>query len=1286
MSRSIKTLKNNKKQICRTLKSQKGGAKPLINDLNGINVFKNQHFNPALNIEAYPAGINVLGSNNVSTQYENIKGQQALMEDMSNYLNPIFGCIWSNFGLIDNHYCLDTGKLGNLIRVFFTENPGSETIIPTQALLRTSNQIITPYIIGKYLICKYMTKIYNEDDKNIRALQSKIHSNKSATNNSSIKTDSNFNYLYNKYKIVLGNHIELNTPSVLLDKIKKHKANCNFKLITIEKYWKAPSETKNASDYKRFQNEYITEIPKILTQKKRDKSVHVSEKQKKTIGRNSGSNASNAVLSEDSADITKPEYIKLPPINGNLEGDEESTTHYFNFTAETDHSNINYYHIFLAILWCIANNKQGLIEYYQGVNSEIFNYLNLDGLNVPKFSKQDINYTGNFENRIAYLYRLDKANLELYEQEQIRLPQLIKYTDCGETSVLNFIKILAWDDDKMRISFTKLKTLGLRPHVIKFFKTYNKIGAGVGQFFEYTLPMKKAWNLITNNIPNVKYTYKQLITTTDNSIIEYGTEIDAGICAPEKPNMFEIIKYLFNISTINPYWDDMSLSYDRIFEEISKRLIYQVEFKLSDNILQSGTGYIEIILPNGNIYTWYLQRAHFYIELSKKSINPVPALSGLSELAALLSQSSKQIDKIKSNDKNKLSVVELEFIDSFTSKTNIIANVDELIKLPMSKLLMIPDLLAKPTVINFAEAYKPIIHANPHICSEPVFIKFMNYTLKNYTNVCINLELLMQNELYNNVVHKQLINLEKHVQIHMKLNKPPRYENIYKFEVDYSQNPTNLDFLANKKIEKFTSLTDIEQWCHGGNIMNYAQYLQKITKLTIGFNSEPNLDLSVFPNLETLKLENNQYFTIKSLPNKLTELQLIGCELKSGVHVPLSAKILKTDNIDIINELISYNTTSGTPYELEQLIISKDIAIKDEESLDLTNLNVKNLTFSNIDLYKIHKIIPPAKLKKLEIIDLENSKEIKKLELKKFTGISDLIINNRNTIFKNSSSIFNKHIYSDDFILDCNEIANTITNLYVHSINNEFIINNLSSLPNLKFFDISSNNRYDVTHTIHTLNEISGGESIYDNIIEPTNINLSILSLKYKENLTLKEQDDLNYNTITLSDYINLSTLNLYNFVFVEFPSYEKSILQILKLHNFTQINDYLMNFDNYNKLNTLVISFDAPLIPAQPLHKISDKITNLTLKNIAINTASFPARLHELTLIDTVKINNANMISNPTTLPESLKKLVINIEDYEIDFVNLPLNLEELHLPLQYDIDFENMNKKPQGLEIIYF
>jgi hypothetical protein len=128
------------------------------------------------------------------------------------------------------------------------------------------------------------------------------------------------------------------------------------------------------------------------------------------------------------------------------------------------------------------------------------------------------------------------------------------------------------------------------------------------------------------------------------------------------------------------------------------------------------------------------------------------------------------------------------------------------------------------------------------------------------------------------------------------------------------------------------------------------------------------------------------------------------------------------------------------------------------------------------------------------------------------------------------------------------------------------------------------------------------------------------------------------------------------------------------------------MNFDNYNKLNTLVISFDAPLIPAQPLHKISDKITNLTLKNIAINTASFPARLHELTLIDTVKINNANMISNPTTLPESLKKLVINIEDYEIDFVNLPLNLEELHLPLQYDIDFENMNKKPQGLEIIYF
>ena len=1285
----MKTWKNNKKPARKTLKAiQKGGAKPLVNELNGINVFKVKLNNPALNTEAHPTGINLFSAENVDSQYDKLLNESVdLVRNMSDYLNPVFGCIWANFGLIDNHYYLDDGKFGNLARAFFTENPGSETIIPTQALLRTSNQIITPYIIGKYLICKYMTKIYNEDDNKIRALRSKIHSNKSAANNSSIKTDSNFNYLYNKYKIVLGNHTDLNNPSVLLRKIKTHNANCNNKITAIEKYWKVPTETKNASEYKRFQNEYITKIPKIITQKNRGKSFHVSEKQKKTLGRNlarnlarnSGSNESNAVLSEELTDLTKPEYIRLPPINDNLEGDEELTMHFFNFTAEKDHNNINYYHVFLAILWCIANNKQGLIEYYHGVNSEISNCLNLDGLYAPKFSKQDINITGNFENRIAHFYQLDKANLELYEQEQIKLPQLIKYTDCGETSVLNFIKILAWDDDKMRISFTKLKKLGLRPHVIKFFKTYKTIGTGIGQFFEYTLPMKKAWNLITNNIPNVKYTYKQLVTTTDNSTIEYGTEIDAGLCAPEKPNMFEIVKYLFNISTKNPYWDDISLSYDAIFTEISKRLIYQVTFKLSDNILQSGTGYIEIILlPNANIYTWYLQHAHFYIELSNKSINPVPALSGLSELP---SQSSKQIDKIKSNDTNTLSVVELEFIDSFTSKTNIITNVDELSKLPMAKLLMIPDLLAKPTVINFAEAYKPIMHANPHICSEPIFIKFMNYTLKNYTNVCINLDLLMQNELYNSVVHKKLINLEKHVQIHMKLNKPPRYENIYKFEIDYSQNPTNLEFLANKNIEKFTSLTDIEQWCHGGDIMNYAEYLQKITKLTIGFNSEPNLDLSVFPNLETLKLENNQYFTIKSLPNKLTELHLIGCELKSEIHIPLTAKILKTDNIDIIKELISYNTTSGTPYELEQLIISNGIAIKDEDSIDLTNLNVKHLTFFNIDLYKIHNIIPPTKLKKLEIINLENSKEIKKLELQKFTGITDLIINNRNTIFKFGG------VYANDFILDCNEIANTITNLYIHSIHNKFIINNLSSLPNLKCYDISSNNRYDVTHTIHTLNEISGGESIIDdNIIEPTNINLSKLSLKYKEHIILKKQDDLNYNTITLSEYINLVELDLYNFVYVEFPSYEKSKLQTLKLHNFIQINEYLMNFDNYNKLNKLVISFDAQLTPAQPLHKISDKITNLTLKNIAINTASLPTGLHELTLIGTVKINNENMISNPTTLPESLKKLVINIEDYEIDFVNLPPNLEELHLPLQYDIDFANMNKKPQGLEIIYF
>jgi len=266
-----------------------------------------------------------------------------------------------------------------------------------------------------------------------------------------------------------------------------------------------------------------------------------------------------------------------------------------NINGEFD---LHYSHILLSLLWSIAENKEGIAKYYEGVN-KIFNIINtinkkfkkhrdrpifLDSLifelspvnkkfNDAVYIKSDINLRdADFFDTFVKLF----DSFYLFQTGTVEFGPGVSYSDCGETSLRNFINVICYNQETNNFDISKLEILGAIDSVKDYYTKYNNINLQHNGRID--------WARITIDIPNVKYNSPK------------NMEISDGINTINELNMLTVIKHLFrNIRT----WDDFN------------RLLDDPNF-IKQNINEKGMGKINIRY-NNNSYIWHFQNRHFQL-------------------------------------------------------------------------------------------------------------------------------------------------------------------------------------------------------------------------------------------------------------------------------------------------------------------------------------------------------------------------------------------------------------------------------------------------------------------------------------------------------------------------------------------------------------------------------------------------------------------------------------------------------------------------------------------------
>ena len=269
---------------------------------------------------------------------------------------------------------------------------------------------------------------------------------------------------------------------------------------------------------------------------------------------------------------------------------------------------INMFHVMLAVVWWNAHDKNGIKEFYEGVNEILSDTMKVtipDDFVNNNFTKDHYaqTNTNNYYLALAAKYKESHSDIILHDQEytNIKNPCDVTFADCGISSLRNFIKILIYNSNKYDKNI--LVQLGANENVIQFFDKFHSenLQSSVVKIniFDEMLNARDAWGKVTCNIDGVKYLNE--CTLQDGSIFQYEMNDGYSMATNEDgepiDNMLHMISSLFD--NVND-WDDITT----ILPD------FEIEPDLNEGI---GT-----ILINNDVqekyYIWHLQCGHYYME------------------------------------------------------------------------------------------------------------------------------------------------------------------------------------------------------------------------------------------------------------------------------------------------------------------------------------------------------------------------------------------------------------------------------------------------------------------------------------------------------------------------------------------------------------------------------------------------------------------------------------------------------------------------------------------------
>jgi hypothetical protein len=216
-----------------------------------------------------------------------------------------------------------------------------------------------------------------------------------------------------------------------------------------------------------------------------------------------------------------------------------------------------YFHIILYYLWWTANNDEGIMQYYQGIN-DIFDLIKqcTKCSQYEQINTIDPPYKNNtFE---SLLVDMTKENFVIYSQEWPKnfcsTALNPTYPDCGEVTARNLINLLCFNGDKFDINI--LRQLKPIPELIKYYENFStfQLQARVDNSSDALLNARDEWSKLIIFNANHNINFKQLCNDQDR----FGYELNSGLAADNvTDNFFQLIKNLLGITN----WDELTIAH-----------------------------------------------------------------------------------------------------------------------------------------------------------------------------------------------------------------------------------------------------------------------------------------------------------------------------------------------------------------------------------------------------------------------------------------------------------------------------------------------------------------------------------------------------------------------------------------------------------------------------------------------------------------------------------------------------------------------------------------------------
>ena len=692
---------------------------------------------------------------------------------------------------------------------------------------------------------------------------------------------------------------------------------------------------------------------------------------------------------------------------------------------------IHFFHIFLTYLIFTCKDKNGIWEYYKGI--EMFVEEGVSGLD-SKNKNRFVNDEYNIEKTISYVAKNDtKINYSLEylfllyvtHYRQSVTTQLynhnspfynVKFSDCGAASIRNFFKIILYNSETNRFDTSRLEYLKANPNLIEYFKIFDQDVYFTNlssieslkkksKHFKLKDTVETAWNRVVQDLKDFDIRYHRKIEIEKKDI---WYEIASGFNKTNTlPNLLCVFKALFK--------DNKECAKAETFEDIFEIILNEYNedkgfdlFDIYEETSPDGFGNIDISNSRYK-FNYVLDNGHFFIDNYKIHTN----------IKYNIGHESYQNMKHYFNQY----VNHIRFRNSFLTNENFLfQNLNEN-NYPVCLNILEPpfygSLLKYITSLNNIDLMRRIeLDLTKFDISILNEIDFSEFNIEYKHSKDVNYTLVINNLDENNVNDlSQLQNLRemnikceciigKNIKLPLSLQALRLY-NYHRKDLKESLDLTNIPL---KKLR-------IGESCKFNQVIALPNTLELLS-LNRSFENgnDTKLDLSGLHNLKKLYFEKYSKFNkFLILPNSLRDLYL-GRYFNNGQD----SKQFDVSNTDLIklefNEISKFNKQLVLPTTIAEIRIGKYFTNNNQlfdlsrfEQLDTLHFTEESTFNSELRLPNSLMVLDIGKNfnnGSSDIFDLSN------IKIYKFTLKSDYVFN---SILKLPSTLKNIYIHSNIF-------------------------------------------------------------------------------------------------------------------------------------------------------------------------------------------------------------------------------------------------------------------------------